>query len=213
MENLIERLAEQLNQPLPGPEAQYRMAHPFRRSVEPPPPPSATDAAVLALLYPRHEQWHVVLIERTSRHPGDRHAGQISFPGGRREEDDLSLEHTALREAQEEVGTDPEKITVLGKLSELYISVSDFLVHPYVGFTEVTPDFTPQPSEVNAILEVPFEHFLRRETLRAKDMTVRNNILLREVPYFDIDGKVLWGATAMIMSELLAIVDARSLHQ
>lgn len=212
MHHLIDHLAEKLTQPLPGTEAQYRMAHPFREMQPVAISESATDAAVLALLYPRDQQWHIVLIERTSRHPQDRHAGQISFPGGRREPADLTLEQTALREAEEEVGVDPEQVTILGKLSELYIGVSDFLVHPYVGFSETTPTFVPQPSEVNDILQVPFDHFLQTETLRAKDMTVRGNVLLREVPYFDLQGKVLWGATAMIMSELLAIVDAESLQ-
>lgn len=205
MLELIEKVGHQLKQPLPGIEAQYRMATlgRYRRIT---PPDTAVNAGVLALFYPKNEEWHIVLIERTSRYPEDRHRGQISFPGGRYEPNDPSLEFTALREAEEEVGIDVEQVEVLGKLTELYIPVSNFLVHPYVAYTGVQPDFTPQPSEVASILEVPFEHFLAEQNIRRTDMTVQGNIRLKDVPYFDIGGKILWGATAMMMSELLALV-------
>lgn len=206
MLDLINKISKQLDHPLPGQEAQYRMATAFRYKREPA-PPTATDAGVLALFYPKEEQWHIVLIERASRHPQDRHRGQISFPGGRYEPSDPSLEFTALREAEEEVGVDRSTVKVLGKLTNLYIPVSNFLVHPYVGFTETPPSFEPQPSEVAAILEVPFDHFLTEQNIRKMDMTVQGNLRLKDVPYFDIGGKVLWGATAMMISELLALLD------
>lgn len=206
MLELIEKVGHQLKQPLPGVEAQYRMATLGRyRKITP--PVTAVDAGVLALFFPKNDVWHIVLIERASRHPQDRHRGQISFPGGRHEPKDPSLEFTALREAEEEVGIDADKVEVLGKLTELYIPVSNFLVHPYVAYTEEQPDFTPQPSEVASILEVPFEHFLTEQNIRRTDMTVQGNIRLKDVPYFDIGGKILWGATAMMMSELLALVE------
>lgn len=205
MLELIEKVGHQLKKPLPGIEAQYRMATlgRYRRIT---PPVTAVNAGVLALFYPKGEEWHIVLIERTSRYPQDRHRGQISFPGGRHEPNDPSMEFTALREAEEEVGIDVDTVEVLGKLTELYIPVSNFLVHPYVAYTDVQPDFTPQPSEVASILEVPFEHFLAEQNIRRTDMTVQGNIRLKDVPYFDIGGKILWGATAMMMSELLALV-------
>lgn len=206
MLDFIEKIGKQLERPLPGVEAQYRMATAFRYN-RMPAPPTAVKAGVLALFYPKAGKWHIVLIERTSRHAEDRHSGQISFPGGRHEPSDPSMEYTALRETEEEVGVDAAQIKLLGKLTELYIPVSNFLVHPYVGFTEQHPGFNPQPDEVAAILEVPFEHFLTDRNLRKKDMTLRDNLLLRNVPYFDIHGKVLWGATAMMMSELLALIE------
>lgn len=205
MLEFIQKIGDQLQHPLPGQEAQYRMATAFRYN-RGPVPPTAVQAGVLVLFYPKDADWHIVLIERTSRYENDQHKGQISFPGGRYEDTDPSLEYTAVREAEEEIGIDPAEITVLGKLTELYIPVSNFLVHPYVAYAEERPDFIPQPSEVEAILEVPFEHFYQKKNLRKMDMTVRGNLLLREVPYFDIRGKVLWGATAMMMSELLALV-------
>lgn len=206
MEKFIEKLNDQINQPLPGQEAQFRMATAFRYN-RTPAPPTAVKAGVLALFYPKSDQWHIVLIERASRYPQDRHRGQISFPGGRYEPSDPSLEFTALREAQEEIGIDIDKVEVLGKLTDLYIPVSNFLVHPYVAYTEVYPSFTPQPSEVASILEVPLDHFFTEQNIRRMDMTVQGNLRLKDVPYFDIGGKVLWGATAMMMSELLALVE------
>ncbi|MCB0629612.1 MAG: CoA pyrophosphatase [Saprospiraceae bacterium] len=205
MLDFINRIGEQLQHPLPGEEAQYRMATAFRYK-RAPAPPTAMDAGVLALFYPKEGDWHIVLIERASRYENDQHKGQISFPGGRYEDTDSSLEFTAVRESEEEIGINRNEITVLGKLTELYIPVSNFLVHPYVAYAERRPDFQPQPSEVAAILEVPFEHFYQKKNVRKMDMTVRGDLLLREVPYFDIRGKVLWGATAMMISELLAVV-------
>jgi 8-oxo-dGTP pyrophosphatase MutT (NUDIX family) len=206
MLEIIEKVVQKLKQPLPGVEAQYRMATAFRYN-RTPAPPTAVDAGVLALFYPKNDQWHIVLIERTSRYPQDRHRGQISFPGGRYEPSDPSLEFTALREAEEEIGIDSSKVEVLGKLTNLYIPVSNFLVHPYVAYTEAHPTFTPQPSEVASILEVPLDHFLTEQNIRRMDMTVQGNLRLKDVPYFDIGGKVLWGATAMMMSELLALIE------
>lgn len=206
MLEFIEKIDQQLKQPLPGVEAQYRMASAMRYN-RIPAPPTAIDAGVLALFYPIADQWHIALIERTSRYESDRHRGQISFPGGRFEAADPSLEYTALREAQEEIGVDQRDVHILGKLTELYIPVSNFLVHPYVGFTENRPDFVPEPSEVEAILEVPFEHFRSGQNVQKMDMTLPGNIRLQEVPYFNIKGKVLWGATAMMISELLAVME------
>ena len=205
MLDFINKIGEQLQHPLPGQEAQYRMATAVRYK-RAPAPPTAVDAGVLALFYPRDADWHIVLIERTSRYENDRHKGQISFPGGRYEATDPDMEFTAVREAEEEVGIDRNDITVLGKLTELYIPVSNFLVHPYVAYAEKRPNFEPQPSEVENILEVPFEHFYQKKNIRKMDMTIRGDLILREVPYFDIQGKVLWGATAMMISELLAVV-------
>jgi len=206
MLEFIKKIEAQLKGPLPGIEAQYRMAAVMRYN-RIPPPPSAVDAGVLVLFFPKEKNWHLVLIERTSRYENDRHRGQISFPGGRVEPDDPSLEYTALREAKEEVGIDLQKVEVLGKLTELYIPISNFLVHPYVAFTQETPEFSPQPEEVAGILEVPYDHFRQEQNILKMDMTVRENIQLQEVPYFNIYGKVLWGATAMMISELLAVLE------
>ncbi len=204
-QHFIDRLAKKLQKPLPGEVAQYKMAHVARRN-KMIPPVSARQAGVLVLFYPRSKDWHIVLIERQSFHANDRHGGQISFPGGKHEAQDPSLEYTALREAQEEVGIDAQKVELLGALSELYIPVSNFQVNPYVGFVDHTPNFTPEVQEVRTVLEVPFEHFQNPANRKLTDLQIAQNLTLRNVPYFDVLGRVVWGATAMMLSELLEVL-------
>jgi 8-oxo-dGTP pyrophosphatase MutT (NUDIX family) len=200
----VTKLREKLRAPLPGRAAQNKMAHGVRRS-DAPPPADARQAGVLALFYPKAAEWHLVLIERSRSNANDRHSGQVSFPGGKYEEGDGTLAMTALREAEEEVGVKPQDIELLGHLTELYIPVSNFLVNPFVGITHQTPSFSPQQTEVQAIIEVPFELLCQPQTRQAADLRIGANITLRQVPCYQVFGKPVWGATAMILSELLEI--------
>ncbi|MBL7791926.1 MAG: CoA pyrophosphatase [Saprospiraceae bacterium] len=206
MDTFIDYLQKRLTQPLPGREAQFRMAHLDRRYL-PLAPPDARLAGVLALFYPKNEDWHIVFIERKmASHAKDRHGGQISFPGGKFEEGDGHLQQTALREAHEEVGVDHTKVNVLGRLTELYIPISNFLVNPFVGYVNYTPQFSPQAEEVNGILEVPFSVFCQPDARQKTEVLLGNQLKISNVPYFDVMGKVLWGATAMMMNELVEVV-------
>lgn len=202
----IERLERSFQQPLPGVEAQYRMAHVVRRR-QVTPPADVRRAAVLALFYPRQGAWHLVLMERDASNPNDRHGGQISFPGGKFEPADGSLLQTALREAHEEVNAPTEGVRVLGPLTELYIPVSNYLVHPFVAWVDFTPRFVPQESEVKAILEVPFQTFLQPQSRSTVNLRIRPGLVLQNVPCFTLQGKIVWGATAMILSELLEVTE------
>jgi 8-oxo-dGTP pyrophosphatase MutT (NUDIX family) len=201
----IAHLERRLQSTLPGQEAQFRMAHITRSTFADFVPKDARPAAVLALFYPSNDDWRIVLIERESHNPRDRHKGQISFPGGAFEKQDRSLADTALREAEEEIGVDASAIHLLGQLSSLYIPVSNFNVHPFVGFLEQTPFFRPQPREVKEVLEAPFRLFLEPQNRSLTTVVVHENLSLSDVPFFNVHGKVVWGATAMIMSELLEI--------
>ena len=203
-DSFIQAISDQLRQPLPGREAQFEMAHVVRQQAADP-SPDARQAGVLALFYPHQSDWHLVFIERQPHHGHDRHAGQISFPGGKFETTDPSFEDTALRETEEEVGVPVNTIQIMGKLTELYIPVSNFQVHPYVGFTESRPAFVPDVAEVRSILEVPFGHLANPAVRQHTDLQLASNITLKRVPYFNVEGKVLWGATAMMVSELLAV--------
>ncbi len=210
--NWIPKLPQILAGPLPGRPAQIEMASLKRLSelgdrweV----PPNARVAAVMLLLYqdPAAAQWRTVLIKRT-QNPHDRHSGQVSFPGGSWDATDGSLEAVALREVHEEVGISPAQVRVLGRLTELYIPVSNFLVHPFVGQLAGQPAFVPQPGEVAQILTPGIEVFFEASNRKTKDITVGNDMIIRDAPYFDVDGHVLWGATAMMMNEFVHAVSA-----
>ena len=209
-QNFIENLQKQLTHvPLPGLEAQLKMAPPTRREMLDDRyrlPENPRVAAVMCLLFWKNKEWHVVLIERTSDNPADRHAGQISFPGGKFEETDLHFEKTALRETEEEIGILAEKVTVLGRLTELFIPVSGFLVHPFVGFLPENMDWRPQPTEVKTILEVPIFHLQKPENRLVRDLSVGPGLVYKNIPIFEIEGRTVWGATAMILSEFLTVV-------
>lgn len=201
-------LRDRLSGPLPGRDAQYKMAS-LRRLQEleftPAPPPDARVACVLNLLHLHEGRWHTILIERTAN-PRDRHSGQVSFPGGRWEENDGELANVALRETEEEIGIPAGQVQILGQLTDLYIPVSNFLVHPFVGILEGAPMFTPQPGEVEAVLTPALSVFQASENRKKTDLTLHQGITLKDVPYFDVDGKIVWGATAMILSEFLELV-------
>ncbi len=205
MKKLIPHLQERLQAPLPGPEAQYRMAHAVRGKYQ----LSSADArvaCVLLALYPKASDWHLVLIQRVSSNPNDRHGGQISFPGGGYEATDGSLENGALREAEEEVGVLPKDVNLLGRLTELFIPVSNFMVHPFIGHLDYAPQFIPQPSEVQEIIEVPLSTLRNPNNRQLTEIRISNNMTLKNVPYFDVNGRVVWGATAMMLNEFLELL-------
>lgn len=202
----LEKLREKMRHPLPGKAAQFKMAH-VARQAEYPVPPHARKAGVLAMFYPNaREEWQLALIERVSRSAEDRHGGQISFPGGGFEEKDGTLLRTALRETREEIGVDTSQVEVLGPLTELYIPVSNYVVYPFAGILPFTPSFSPQWDEVASVVETPLEILLDPQTRQMTEVRISSNILLKDVPFFNVKGKVIWGATAMMLSELLELL-------
>lgn len=200
----ITTLQHQLSQPLPGPTAQIKMASGTRRKF-PTIPANAKEACVLCLLYLKNNEWHIVLTQRVSTNTNDRHSGQMSFPGGKYEPTDSTYENGALRETEEEVGIAADDITILGKLTPLYIPVSNFYVHPFVGVLDYVPAFTPEVQEVQEIVETPLSLLLEDSTRQITDLTIRG-YAIKEVPYFNVYGKVVWGATAMMLSEFVDII-------
>lgn len=156
-------------------------------------------AAVMMLLYPRDKEAHLVLIVRNS-YPGI-HASQIAFPGGKVEPTDVDLQFTALRETHEEIGVQPERIQIIKPFSELYIPPSNFLVSPFLGIVYDEITFSPSPYEVKRVLELPLRDLLDDSIITKVVMSTSyaENI---KVPVFNVDKYVVWGATAMMMSEL-----------
>lgn len=157
-------------------------------------------AGVLAVFYPdvNNQTQFVLILRKTYRGV---HSNQVGFPGGRVEDLDRDLEHTALRETEEEVGIPQDDIVVVKELTRLYIPPSDFWVYPFMGYMNHTPKLIPQESEVELILEVDLEEFLDDKNLIKQNLTTSYADEI-EVPAFSLNGHVVWGATAMMLNEI-----------
>lgn len=201
---IIHALRDRLDAELPGEDAQNLLSPVIAHDKYRIAPVNHKVACVMAVLYPVGAELHMAYIERTSHHPDDKHAGQISLPGGKLESYDESYLAGALREVEEEIGIPREDIKVLGALTELYVFASNFLVYPFVGYLDQKPTFKAQESEVASIISFPIMRLLADDIVKIKDLNVRNTII-KEVPYYELDQHILWGATAMITSELVAL--------
>ncbi len=160
------------------------------------------EAGVLALLLPGEDGTPAIVLTVRRQDVPD-HAGQISFPGGQREGSE-PLTETALREANEEVALNPQSVTMLGTLTPLYIPPSNFCVHPHVGVVNHNPCLVPTDREVERVLQVPLHLLLDPETRVVEPWTLQGTTV--EVPYYDVESYTVWGATAMMLAEMLAVV-------
>ncbi|MEQ8674497.1 MAG: CoA pyrophosphatase [Aggregatilineales bacterium] len=179
-------------------ESHLRMA-PLPRGMSPDPngtPPR--EAGVLALLVSEVDGLHVVLTRRQAHLRG--HSGQISFPGGKRDPEDESFTDTALRETQEELGIMPDDVRVLGQLSAVYIPPSNFNVYPTVGYLPTTPYFRPNPDEVAEVFTLPLNDLID-EHLKQYEYRDFQGVRVK-IPYYLVHGHKVWGATAVMLSEL-----------
>jgi 8-oxo-dGTP pyrophosphatase MutT (NUDIX family) len=200
----FEKLANRLTKPLPG-----ALAHEVARAqstggarpkfdhVLPPRPGS-----VLILLYPDGDHIRFPLTKRPE-YLGT-HSGQISLPGGKAEGNESIIE-TALREGEEEIGINRKDVTVLGRLSDFFVIPSNFIVTPIVAITSKRPLFIPQEREVVKILEGDVEALLKEDALKTKEITVAK-IYTMNAPHFEIEGEIVWGATAMMLNEFRLVV-------
>lgn len=198
---LIHALRKALTRPLPGRTAQELMTGrvlPMPDAV----PEDARASGVLLLLFPKGDEVCLLFIRRTE--DGQAHSGQISFPGGKQEPTDADLRVTALREANEEAGILSEDVDLLGTLTPLYIPISNFMVYPVVGYSLRPPVYQLSEQEVAAVLEIPLRLLFNAEhkiitTVRPSS---RPQMQLTVPAYRLPDGSIVWGATAMILSEL-----------
>ncbi len=202
MDQIARTLEERLNGTLPGASAQLLMAPAHRESLMRGTmrPSDVRDAAVLIAITGIHDPKLVL----TERRPDLRyHPGQISFPGGRREPDE-DLLTTALRESEEEVGLPGDVVRILGRLSPLYVPPSRFRVYPFVGFVEGLPPLSPAGDEVSRIILAEVEQLCDPRTRSTEVRDIGGRAV--EVPYFDLDGDKIWGATAMMIAELVEVI-------
>lgn len=195
-------LGHRLSQPLPGWRAQRTFAPELSYGRHAGPPPARhRSASVLALCYPQHEQWHVVLTLRPASLPI--HAGQVCFPGGEIEHPETP-EHCALRELNEELGVATSDVQILGELSPIYIYASHFLVTPVVGFTPHTPQFRADPREVAEVIPLPLA-LLARGAHHGEHWIDRRGLRFR-APHIEYAGRRIWGATSMILAEFAEVL-------
>ena len=160
-------------------------------------------SSVMILLYRENDEWKFPLIQRPE-YDGV-HSGQMALPGGRSEEHDRDRIETALRETREEIGIGTEKVEIVGKLTELPVIASRNTVLPVVGYLDRVPEYRPDPEEVDSVHVVGLKEIMNNSAVKTTDISVGKGISIR-APYYDVNGKTVWGATAMILSEFLYIV-------
>ena len=205
MESFIDNLRLALKEPLPGQVAQAimmpSMSDHSRFSLAA--KEGARPGGVMILFYKDNGSWCFPLIQRPD-YDGV-HAKQMSFPGGKKDKTDVDLIFTALRETEEEIGIDKNKIEIIGSLSELYIIASNFNVLPTIGILNETPSFIADEHEVDEIVSVKIKDLMNDSLQKEKPLTILQGITIN-APYFDLNNKVVWGATAMMLSELKNIL-------
>ncbi len=196
-----------LSLPLPGLTSHLKMAPPARKAeleAAEAAIPYAKKSAVMILLFHIGEKLKVVFIRR-SMYVGI-HAGQMAFPGGRFEESDVTVEETAFREIEEEIGINRDKIELLGRISDIYVPPSNFLISVFVGYLRQKPVYRPDEREVAEVIEVDFEDFLNVENCTVKTFHVPPTNQPVTAPCYQTAHCDIWGASAMVVSELVEIL-------
>jgi 8-oxo-dGTP pyrophosphatase MutT (NUDIX family) len=203
---LIQVIKKQLTKSLPGENAHFQMLskdmQANRGKVER--PAKVKKAAVMILLYQKNEAWFTLLMQRPESPYA--HSKEVCLPGGGYEAEDGNLETTALRETEEEFGIDRNVIEVLGPLTDIYIPVSNYEVQPFIGLLKKAPLLNPDPSEVDEIISVALSDLINHANRKEKNITTSAGDSINNVPYFELEKRTVWGATAMMLSEFIALV-------
>jgi 8-oxo-dGTP pyrophosphatase MutT (NUDIX family) len=201
LQNIIDRLRIELNKPLPGKAAHNKLVPPDRLLEPPSELIKINKAGVLLLLFPDGDRLKTIFIRRPSsmKH----HASQIAFPGGQFEPTDRNLMATALREAVEEVGINSDHVEIIGKLSPLYVRVSNFSIQAFIGWSQAIPLFKIDNTEVADLHIFSINDIANPGSLQNQKVVTTFGIT--EFPGFLVDDVFIWGATAMILSEFIEV--------
>jgi 8-oxo-dGTP pyrophosphatase MutT (NUDIX family) len=200
IQQVVDRVKRNLEQGLPGIEAQKILAPDlhmdlrFVKSLA----ANARQGAVLILMYEEEGDICFPLIQRTVYNGA--HSGQVSLPGGKRDPDDKDLMATALRETEEEIGVPSNTVEVVGEISPLFVPASNFNIRPFIGLVHSPPSFKINPVEVHKLIVAKVNDLLKNGVVKKTKVPATSGLQL-EAPYFDLEGYVVWGATAMILSE------------
>ena len=201
-QHFITQLEITITNYLPGEESQQKMRVNYDQSIELPfSKNNSTASAVLILLYLEDNEIHFFLTKRSNEL--EHHKGQISLPGGTQEENE-ELTHTALRETQEEIGINKTSISIIGSMTPLFVPVTGFMIHPFIGYSSNKLEPTPDPSEVEAIFSVNISDLLNETNQAIEKRNIRGYDV--EVPYFKLNNYEVWGATSMILSEFRDLI-------
>lgn len=204
MQELVAKITKGLIN-LPGDRAHLEMT-PYRNSIIIPSNKNIKKGAVLILLYPENNTVKFPLILRNTYDGA--HSGQVGLPGGKQENNDNSLEHTALRETYEEIGVLANSIEIIGQLSNLYIPVSNFMVYPFVGYSSTPIKMTPDTREVVEIYPTELSD-VNNSRIKNTQVIINSGLKLK-TPYFDLHNQIVWGATAAILNELRWILNSKA---
>lgn len=196
-------ITDRLKGDLPGRAAQGKMASTYYKGW-PVPRSTTRHGAVLLLFYPDEQGAINFPVILRPKYDGV-HSGQISFPGGKVDPSDRDVIHTALREAWEEIKAPFEEINIVGQLSEVYVLDSDIQVVPVVGTLPYKPEFVPDAREVENILEIKLEQISNRQIIEQGKIPIRGGYIT--APFYNYNGLQIWGATAMMISEMIAIIE------
>ncbi|HEY5508817.1 MAG TPA: CoA pyrophosphatase [Paludibacter sp.] len=165
---------------------------------------AARKSAVLILFFRESNEMKMIMIRR-SIYVGI-HSGQIAFPGGRFETEDIDVQTTALREIEEEIGISRDDIEIIGRLSDIYVPPSNFLISVFVGYLYEKPTYKMQVREVDEVIEIPVSEFFKPDVIKQKDFYVNSIKEASNASYFDVSNVEIWGASAMVISELLDVL-------
>ncbi|AUC80935.1 CoA pyrophosphatase [Lacinutrix sp. Bg11-31] len=207
-ESFLKSIVKIENLPLPAETSQFKMSPPYRADLiklQAKRIANARKSAVMALFYPNAEgETYLILILRKT-YKGV-HSAQVGFPGGKLEANETNKQ-AALRETEEEIGVEQNTITVLKELTQMYIPPSNFYVKPFIGIVDKTPEFIKQNTEVEALLEVKLSDFLDEKIITTKTVTLANGLKV-SVPAYRLNNHLVWGATAMMLSEVKDLLKA-----